>query len=276
MQLILLGLALAIFMHDTPEFSGLGVVLPVGWIAGCVIVPKLVIALGYAWACRQTTRRLGKPRAMLSLNRLNRITALLPLLALASFVLDLWAGLLSWLRGTDVPGTTGPRDWVLVDELVVMLPTLGLLVFSYWVYYPIDRRLREAALFSRADMGLPLYPVWTRGQYVTAQMRNQFAMILGPLLVIMAWSESLVKLNVSGFITDTTQLWLMPVGAGVAFLFAPLLIRKLWDTVPLPPGPIRDKLLAMCDRHRVRVSDLLLWRTFGGMINAAVMGLFGR
>ncbi|MBB6431097.1 M48 family metallopeptidase [Algisphaera agarilytica] len=276
MQLILLGLALAIFMHDTPEFSGLGVVLPLGWLLVCVLVPKAILALGYAWACRRTTRRLGKAGGMRSINRLNRFTALFPLFALASFVLDLWAGLPSWLRGADTPGTTGPRDWVLIDELVVMLPTLGLLVFSYWVYYPIDRRLREATLLTRADQGLPLYPVWTRRQYVTAQIRNHFAMILGPLLVIMAWSETLVKLQTAGHITGTTQLWLMPVGAGVAFLFAPLMIRKLWDTVPLPPGPIRDKLLSMCDRHRVRVSDLLLWRTFGGMINAAVMGLFGR
>lgn len=276
MQLILLGLALAIFMHDTPEVAALGVVLPTGWLMLWVWLPKLVIGLAYAWACRRTTKKLGRPGGLRSLNRLNRITGILPVFALASFVLDLWAGLLSWLRGAPAAGMTGPRDWVLLDELVVMLPTLGLLAFSYAVYYPVDRRLREATLLSRADQGLPIYPVWTRGQFVTAQLRNQFAMVLGPLLVIMAWSETLVKLRAADVIGDATQLWLMPGGAALAFVFAPLVMRKMWDTVPLPDGPIRVKLLAMCVRHRVAVSDLLLWRTFGGMINAAVMGLFGR
>jgi len=280
MQLILLGLALAVFMHDTPEVAGLGVVLPTGWLMAWVLLPKLLLAAGYAWACRRTTKKLGRPGGMRSLNRLNRLAGVFPVLALGSFVLDLWAGLLSWLRGATPHSATfpagGPRDWVLVDEVAVMLPTLGLLAFSYAVYYPIDRRLREATLFSRADEGLPIYPVWTRGQFVVAQLRNQFAMVLGPLLVIMAWSETLVKLRAAEVIGDTTQLWLMPAGAGVAFVLAPLLMRKMWDTVPLPPGPIREKLLSMCDRHGVAVRDLLLWRTFGGMINAAVMGLFGR
>ncbi len=276
MQLILLGLALAIFMHDTPEVAALGVVLPTGWLMVWVWTPKLVIGLVYAWACRRTTKKLGRPGGLRSLNRLNRVTGVLPIFALASFVLDLWAGFLSWLRGAPAAGMTGPRDWVLLDELVVMLPTLGLLAFSYAVYYPVDRRLREATLLSRADAGLPIYRVWTRGQFVTAQLRNQFAMVLGPLLVIMAWSETLVKLRAMEVIGDTAQLWLMPGGAAIAFMFAPLVMRKMWDTVPLPEGPIREKLLAMCVRHGVAVRDLLLWRTFGGMINAAVMGLFGR
>ena len=276
MQLILLGLALAIFMHDTPEIAALGVILPTGWMMLCVWLPKLLLGAGYAWACRRTTRKLGQAYGIRSLNRLNRLTAVLPIFALMSFVIDLWAGLLSGVRGATTPGGTGPRDWVLVDEVAVMLPTLALLTFSYWVYYPIDRRLREATLFSRADQGLPLYPVWTRRQFVVSQLRNHFAMVLGPLLVIMAWIETLVKLRAAEMIDDTAQLWLMPVGAGVAFVSAPLLMKKMWDTVPLPPGPIRDKLLAMCDRHGVAVNDLLLWRTFGGMINAAVMGLFGR
>lgn len=276
MQLILLGLALAIFMHDTPEVAAFGVVLPLGWMMAWVWLPKVILAAVYTAACRRTVRKLGRPGGMRSLGRLNRLTAVLPVMALASFVLDLWAGLLSLVRGATVPGTTGPRDWVLVDEVAVMLPTLGLLALSYAVYYPIDRRLREATLFQRADQGLPLYPVWTRRQYVVTQMRNQFAMVLGPLLVIMAWTETLVKLFAMGVIGETAQVWLMPVGAAVAFLLAPLLMRKMWDTVPLPAGPIREKLLAMCTRHGVAVNDLLLWRTYGGMINAAVMGLFGR
>lgn len=271
MQLILLGLALAIFLHDAPEIAGYTAHLPAMWIAAVVVLPKLAVGSLYWLACIQARRRIGRRHGIRGINRVNRLTSVLPVFALGSFITDLWAGALTGLRGVD-----GVRDFVLLDEIVVMLPTLGFLAFGYWAYYPIDRRLREAALLRQVDEGLPIYPIWSRGQYVLTQLRNQFAVVLGPLLVIMAWSETLVKLNDADRISDAAQMWLMPVGAAVAFVLAPLLMRKMWDTVPLPPGPIRDKLELMCERHGVAVADLLLWRTFGGMINAAVMGLFGR
>jgi STE24 endopeptidase len=58
------------------------------------------------------------------------------------------------------------------------------------------------------------------------------------------------------------------------FILAPLIIRGIWDTVPLPAGEVRRHLTQLCRDHRVRVRDLLLWRTFGGTINGAVMGFF--
>lgn len=276
MQLILLGLALAIFLHDAPEFAGYSTMLPLPSLAGVVLAPKLTVGGLYWLACFRARRRIGKPRGLRGINRVNRLAAVLPVFALGSFITDLWAGALWWLRGVDETRGVGVRDLVLLDELGVMLPTLGLLAFGYWAYYPIDRRLRESTILRNVDLGLPIYPVWSRGEYVWTQLRNQFAMVLGPLLVIMAWSETLVKLNTAGTIGDTVQLWLMPGGAAVAFVFAPLMMCRLWDTVPLPAGPTRDNLTAMCERHGVVVRDLLLWRTFGGMINAAVMGLFGR
>jgi Zn-dependent protease with chaperone function len=66
--------------------------------------------------------------------------------------------------------------------------------------------------------------------------------------------------------------WLQLPGVLLIFLFTPLIISRIWDTCALPPGELRDMLTAMCRRHHVRVRELLLWRTFGGMINAAVMG----
>jgi Zn-dependent protease with chaperone function len=65
-------------------------------------------------------------------------------------------------------------------------------------------------------------------------------------------------------------------GALCVLAAAPLLLRHLWDTVPLPPGELRDRLQRMCEQHEVGVRDLLLWRTFGGMVNGAVMGFVGR
>ncbi|MEM9883913.1 MAG: M48 family metallopeptidase [Planctomycetota bacterium] len=278
MQLLLLGLALVVFLHDAPEAAGLRVALPAWATLGVVLLPKLAVGVGYwAW-CAAVRRRLGTPGGLRSLNRLNRGAAVLPIVALGLYVIDLWAGALDAVRGSVVGGQRvglAPRDTILLDELAVMLPTLGLVVFSWWAYGPIDRRLREASLIRRADAGLPIYPVWGRGRYVWMQARFQLGLILVPLLLILAWSESVVRLAGAGVVSDGAALWLMPVGAGLVFVAAPLVVRRLWDTVPLPAGPTRDRLVAVCERHGVRVRGLLLWRSFGGMINAAVVGLFG-
>jgi len=54
------------------------------------------------------------------------------------------------------------------------------------------------------------------------------------------------------------------------------MIRVVWDTVPMPDGPLRRRLWRLCERERVGVADLLIWRTMGGMINGAVIGVLPR
>jgi STE24 endopeptidase len=45
------------------------------------------------------------------------------------------------------------------------------------------------------------------------------------------------------------------------------------DTEPLEDGRLRRKLEAMCARSRMKVQDILVWRTHNNMGNAAVMGV---
>jgi len=68
---------------------------------------------------------------------------------------------------------------------------------------------------------------------------------------------------------------LVAVGGLSIFAVAPLIIRMVWNTSPMPPGPLRDRLVNLCRTHNVRVRELLLWHTHGGQINGAVMGIFG-
>ena len=285
MQLLLLGLALGIFLHDAGPMDLTPRRLSGWWVAVVVVTPKVWLGAAYWWACRAVMRRVGSAGVGKSLRRVNRWSAALPIVGLLLFGLDLYVGWLGLIRGSDFGASTfpgpglgagigGPRDWILLDEVAAMLPTLLLVGWSWWAYYPLDRRLKEVSILRRADAGLPIYPIWTRGQYVLTQARNQLALILAPLLLIMAWSETLVNLYDRGWIDARQQLWLTPVGAVVVFLVSPWMMKRLWDTVSLPPGPVREKMEAMCRRHGVRVADLLLWRTFGGMINAAVMGFF--
>jgi STE24 endopeptidase len=275
MQLLIIAMMLCLFAHDqapTLIWAGLSWPTLLVW----VLVPKLLVVSAYALVCRSTHRQLISPDAAKRLRRLEWIGGAYRLAGLVLFALDLHVGLLVSVR-SGIATLTGIQHPVLIDEVLVMLPTLVFWGLGWWAYYPIDRRLREASMMKRFDQGLPVYPMWTRWQYVWSQYRYQVALILVPLLCIFAWSESVRLAELYGWfgITIQTEPWWLLSGSITIFLLAPLMIRLIWDTVPLPDGEVRRHLLAMCKTHRVRVRELLLWRTYGGMINAAVMGLVG-
>lgn len=269
MQIWLLILVVSIFWHDGSQVSQRAPMLTRGDLACAVILPKLALTVLYALACKLTINRLNRTRDPRWATRLDSFTTIYRLMALGSFITDLYLGALVALR-TFFGAPPGPevRDLVLVEELILMFPPLAMLIWGWWVYYPIDRRLREAVLMRHVDEGRPIYPIWSRKQFVVNQLRHQLALMLVPLLLMMAWMESL-NLFLPG---DPLGAWLQFPGILIIFLFTPLLISRIWDTAPLPPGELRDMLVGMCRRHRVRVRQLLLWRTFGGTINAAVMG----
>ncbi|MFA9477793.1 M48 family metallopeptidase [Phycisphaerales bacterium AB-hyl4] len=270
MQILLIVLILALFLHDAfpvmavdaPRLAGLALLT-------VVTLPKLALFVGYWLLCRHMLGKLGKPGAQRAMVRLDRWGSLYRLAAVGLYGLDLYLGLLIAVRGLI-------GDLILLDELVVLLPTLALLIAAWWAYYPIERRIRESSLIGRLDAGMPIYPVWTRSQFVLAQVRHHMALVLVPLLLILTWTQTVERFTPPDWQLvgrDPTPL-LVFFGAGCIFLLAPLIIRHVWDTVPLPAGELRDRLQAMCRQHRVGVRELLLWRTFGGMINAAVMGVF--
>lgn len=59
-------------------------------------------------------------------------------------------------------------------------------------------------------------------------------------------------------------------------LSLPWAARKLWNTTPLPRGPLRERLEATASRFRFRCRDILVWNTGTGAVNAAILGLFPR
>ncbi len=285
MHLLLIGLFLGVFLHDLTATAmvqdGTGVwrqaeALPAdAWpglgllpVVGIVLLPKIVLLLGYALLCRIALRRLGTPSGAAWMRRVEQLTTLLPMTLLVLYMADLGAGALRWAR---VPF----RHTVLVDELIVMLPTLLALVAGWLVFFPLDRRMRESAMIGRIDRGLPIYTPPTRGQYLLAQLRHQVALLFVPLVMIAAWSESVTLLGPDGrgVFTATQAMLLVPAGALAVFSFAPLIIRHVWDTAPLPEGEIRRVMADLCRQHRVGVRELLVWRTYGVLVNAAVMGL---
>lgn len=288
MQLLLLGLFAAIFLHDATTFVEVGQggasvraeeALPGdtwpmlgAWpVILLVLLPKLLLSGFYSLACHHTRRVLGTAKGKRSHNRLEAFTAALPLLLLMLFVSDLAIGGLRTLR---IP----LQHTVLIDELLVMLPTLLTVIASWAMYYPVDRRLREAVIMRDADAGKPVYPLLSRGGYVTIQLRHQFGLVLLPLLMVLCWYETIVLLgpDFHCVISNQAAQVLSPIGVLAIFICSPLVIRYVWQTRPLPPGEVRDRMLALCHQHKVRVRELLLWQTSGRMINAAVAGLISK
>jgi len=137
MQILVLLLVVGIFMHDElrpPEAEPLG---PPWVILTLMFVPRLMLA-GVMWGlCRWTRKRLSTRYAAVSMKLLERFQAVNQIILIWLYAADLLAGGLLLIRSA-IGG-----DLVLIDELLMMLPTLGLVLFNWWAYYPIDRRLRE-------------------------------------------------------------------------------------------------------------------------------------
>ncbi|MCX5658178.1 MAG: M48 family metallopeptidase [Planctomycetota bacterium] len=275
-QLLVLALALGIFLYDTTpraDASGLPAASALTDL-GLMLLAKIALALLLAGAmalCRRDLVRHGR----MSSRWLERVGLTYRIAAVTLYMADVYHGGLGLVRGL-------MGDWVLLDEAVFMAPTLLLLVWAWWCYFPIDQRLRGPALpwsLPDAQIGTPPDSTQhdrpqTRWQYVLGQLRHQVAIVLGPMLALMAWHEIVARLpaNVAWLKVDDIRPVLLLAGSGCVFFFAPVMIRRLWDTVPLPDGPVREALGEMCAMHGVRVREMLLWRTFGTMVNAAVMG----
>ncbi len=269
MQVFTIGLVIAIFVHDTALTARGDEPWPIqhttlAWL----LLAHLLLAATYWAICRWGLHRLSQGRAAAVLNRVDRATFIYRLATLALYIDALWSGLLRLVRQATF-------DFILLDEAAVIAVPLGMIVFAWWAHYPIDRRLRESATIRHLDQGTPFAEIWTRPQYVLSNIRHQVTLILLPLLALMGWSEIVTSYTPESWSQNgrDPQPWLMLAGSLAVFLLAPLMIRYIWDTAPLPPGQLRDHLTAMCRKHRVGVRELLLWRTFGGMVNGAVMGL---
>ena len=238
-------------------------------VFGLVWVPVLLVLAVTFGGMRVYRRRLadsGAPGAIFGAERLARSARVVLLAHFALVVL-----VFGWLD--TVRGVVG--DVVLLDELLTIAPPLAGVVATWWLYYPIERSVRDAQLIRRLDLGKAIFPTPTRGQYVLGQARLHLLLLLAPVLMILTAAElidfALVRGELARWIGDVLTL-LAAVGI---VLLAPVLARFVLDAEAMAAGALRDELLGVCRTHRVRIRALLIWRTYGTMINAAVMGLIG-
>jgi len=241
-----------------------------GWAAATLawapVLLVVAVTFGGVEYCRNRLASGRTPGAILAADRLARWARWLLLAHFAVLVL-----VFGWLE--KVRAVVG--DGVLIDEFVAILPPLVGVVGTWWAYYPIERRVREAVLLRQLDTGRAIFPTPTRGAYVLTQVRLHLLFLLAPILLIIALAE-LIDLAAGRWdwpavAADVVTL----LAAGLVVLLSPLLTRVVLEVEPVPQGPLHDDLTGICRQHGVRVRRLLVWRTHGSMINAAVMGLVG-
>ncbi len=239
-------------------------------VCALAVVPVAAVVALVAAGVHRCRRRLDGPQAreaVMAADRLARVARRALLVHFGAIVL-----LAGWLEV--VRRAIG--DFPLLDEIVAMAPPIAGLLGVWWAYYPIERRVRDASLLRRLDLGRTVVSTPGRARYVLTQARLHLLWLLLPILLILGAAETIEAASArwewSRWVTDSATL---AVVAAVV-VAAPLLAHLVLEVEPIPPGPVRDDLLGVCSIHRVRVRDLLLWKTHGSMINAAVMGLVGR
>ena len=155
----------------------------------------------------------------------------------------------------------------LLDDILIMAPVVLPIVASWAAFYDVERALRLAA----DGPGVPAAPMATRRQYLGVHVRHYLGVLLLPLLGLLA-AQDAAELWMPGVSESDYALAIYGPSFLLLFLFFPLLLRYLWQTEPLAPGSLRDRLESAAVRSRLAVRRILVWKTGGLLINAAVAG----
>ncbi len=160
---------------------------------------------------------------------------------------------------------------LLVDELLILTPVLLPLVLSWAAFYEVDRAV-QVGLAGRDALQKPLP---TRRQYVALHFRHYLGILLVPLLGLLAVQDAL-ELIAPDAPQHGYHAPVLLASLAALFVLFPVLLRYVWQTRPLPPGPLRSRLEEAAGRAGFRARDILVWRTNGMVVNAAVAGLVRR
>jgi len=174
------------------------------------------------------------------------------------------------------------REWNLsrypvVPDTLALLPLFAAAIVAWMILFPADRAVRAVAIqYHARDGAAPARP-WTAAQFLIYRIRHQILTVAIPMSLIVL-VKYFTDQNRRAIISATRIVWLpeslVGIGAVGVLLISPLLLRVLWDTRPLPEGPLRTQLETLGRRIGLRYRDILVWQSQSLIVNAAVMGLF--
>lgn len=244
------------------------------WTLLAVFVqPPLFGAFG-ALAARKTRRLLSAQPDAPQIAQLfyHRTTLLLRAGLLAGFAGVVF--LTGWPELLDL-GRFHPTLQI-IGDLIVLSPFVAGVVATWVAAYPLEEALRAPSFGRAGDESDDNEPTWRLWSYLDFNLRHQFLVVAAPMTVILfaadvihGYESSLQSW--SGWIW-TPDFLLGAVALGV-FIVAPAMLIRIWRTAPLEAGPMRERLEIVCRRIRLRCRAILVWKSDGIMINAAVMGV---
>jgi Zn-dependent protease with chaperone function len=194
-------------------------------------------------------------------NRYRRILGYVNLAMGVLVVVGLGWGWTVWNRAI-FPSDHG-RILAPMAELLVPAPYL-LTVFTSWLVHYDAERMFHAAVDSDRSF-------WSRTGYFFFHLRP-FAFLVMLPVVLFAAQQTFVRLAPEAANSLAAQLVAFAM-VPVLFVMLPVLLKPALGLVPMPRGPVRDRLEELARRHRFGYTNLLVWPTRGAMANAMVVGV---
>ena len=271
--LILSGLVVSLALLEEPL---IGQLAAAGWVIVPALACYLALAALLAWAAtaislRALTRQATIPASTVRMHAGLALLARLWLVGGSALVLLLGYG--RW-----IVSDLGLARIPLASEALAIAPFLAALLVFWLLDYPHYRAVRLRRAGQYALTGQKPIGIWSRWEYLVHHVRHHMLFVLVPVGLIVLTVDALslyvgplLPAGVADYVLFAGSL----VSAGLVFLFAPLLIVRIWPTSRLPDGPIRAELNEMCRTLKLRCRDLLIWRTGNTIANAAMMGLIG-
>jgi len=213
----------------------------------------LVIARQVAGRLRsEPEQRQGRLRRFASLQRGHAVGWLV--VALGSLHWSGWPQLVRY--------NWGLARVVVLDDLLILAVVLAPMILSWAAFYEVDRALLEIAGQApkrRAQLA-----------HVAFHFRYHLGVLIAPVLLVAA-IDDLLDLAPGEISRGATLAIWAAVISSIAIGF-PLLLARVWQTEPLPEGPLRERLVERARSWRIAARDILVWRTGDRVVNAAIAG----
>jgi STE24 endopeptidase len=240
---------------------------------GIVLLQPLVLwALARLLARNLQARLLREDSGARALQLYHRAILGLRIALIAGFGFNVFAT--SWPDWFEFRRVT--PELQILGDLLVLAPFVGG-AFAIWLgTFPIERTIRLMGRLALKGVEPPGKD-WTVGRYLDFNARHQLLVIAVPMTIILfaanvAYGYEAQLRRLTGFVWSPDVL--LGAVAGLVFIAAPIMLRRIWRTTPLADDPLRRQLEGLCQNIGLKVRDILVWQTDGLMINAAVMGVF--
>jgi len=280
MSRILILLMFVFWLAWKPQYCHSALLGPGGSIGLFLAVYALLVLGTRAWS-QSLARQTTAPNLGRGLARFNLVMFAARVFILIWFVAGL--GVLGWWQWIDALLQLPRIDLneTLVGMILGTLPPMLAWIAMWWSQYPAEIAFREQNLLSQLDADLPVHSSPSFKSYFASHLRLQFLFVVVPVLLIVL-THDLIRLAATVAVgsrwglSDPDDPFSLMAAALLIFVLAPEILRRVLHTEPLPNGPLRRRLEALCRRTGVRYRDILLWRTQNNLGNAAVMGFVPR